>query len=277
MIQRARFATFAAVTAGLVVGCADKKKASPSADAGGMDSGSPDAAGPDAMNEGNVHRYDDESLVDRLPLVVKASSALVTSSCPKGDAIATLQRGASANQLSERNGFYRVTFADDKEPTRRKMGWIARFAFDDPVAPPRAIALPRCPTTMGLQVTVLAEEGKARCAYECAADRECPGSACEAAAIVPDNGVLPPVPTYTTVCSPPSPDGGADAGARRRSYFGIPHASNGKCPKLFIDAPKVGDLCYRFCKSDTDCPEPATCGGVPAASGAGQVKLCSTN
>lgn len=266
----------AAVAATFLAGCPSKPKPAPDAgpDAAVADAGSPDAAGPEAANEGLVKRFDDETLVDHLPLTVKASSALATLACPKGNTVATLQQGTAVVQLAQRNGYYRVTFADEANPALRKMAWVAHFAFEEPVPPGKKMDPPRCPTTMGIQVIVV-EDGKARCAYECTADRECAsaGGKCEAAPILPDTGELPPVPTYTTVCKPPQAPG-PDAG-KPRTYFGIPHAGQGKCPKHFVDAPKVGDLCYRDCKVDTDCPEPATCGAGPWGPRGASLKLCS--
>jgi hypothetical protein len=280
MQPRARSVLAAASLNVLVLaGCPDKKPPPPrdaGPEAGMVDAGLPDAAGPEAANEGRIKRYGDEALLDHVPLTVMAPSALATTAYPKGSPVATLQKGTAVVKLSERNGYFRVTFADDKTPSLRMMGWVARFAFDerDPDAgAPKKLTMPRCPTTMGIQVTVL-DGDKVRCAYECGADLECSaaGGTCEAAAIVPDNGELLPVPNYTTVCTAPALDGGVDAG--KPIYFGMTRSASGKCAKFFQDAPKVGDLCYRSCKVDTDCPEPGVCTNVVVGPGAKTAKLC---
>jgi hypothetical protein len=260
----------------LLVGCPGKKsiRSSDGGDDASPDAGPPDAAGPEAANEGNVKRYDDEKLVDHVPLTVKASSALATTAYPKGNAVATLQQGTAVVQLGERNGYFRVTFADEKTPAVRRMAWVVRFAFDEPPAAPRKTTVPRCPTTMGIQVIVLDDNDKGRCAYECADDRECPGATCEAAPLLPSTGELPTLPTYTTACTAPALDGGADGG-KPPIYFGMARQQNGKCQRFFVEAPKIGDMCYRTCKVDTDCPDPGVCGTVPAGAGGKPVKLCA--
>lgn len=264
----------------ILVGCPGKKPVPPleaGADAAARDAGPPDAAGPEAANEGLVKRYDDEVLVDHVPLTVMAGSALATTAYPKGSSVATLQHGTAVVKLSERNGYFRVTFADEKAPALRRMGWIVRFAFDEREGAdggaPKKVTMPRCPTTMGIQVIVL-DGDKARCAYECAADAECSAASgtCEAAPLLPDSGELPAAPTYTTVCTAPALDGGVDAG--KPIYFGMARTPAGKCGKFFADAPKIGEICYRSCKVDTDCPEPGVCTTVNTGPGAKTAKLC---
>ena len=267
--------TAVTIAAAFVIGCPDKK-ATPSRDAGSdaaIGDAAIDAAGPEAANEGLVRRYEDETPVDHVPLAVKATSARAVTAYPKGNEVATLQQGAAVVKLAERNGYFRVTFADDpKVPSLRKMGWVARFAFDEPTGA-KKVTMPRCPTTMGIQVIVLDDGDKGRCAYECGEDRECTGGGtCEAAPLVPASGEMLPVPNYTTVCTPPDVDGGADAG--KPIYFGTQRTNAGKCPRFFGDAPKIGDLCYRTCKVDTDCPEPGACLTVPTGPGAKTAKLC---
>jgi hypothetical protein len=230
----------------------------------------PDAAGPEAANELNVKRYDDEKLVDHVAKTVRASSASAVTSYPKGDSVATLQNATPVTVLAERNGFSRVTFADEKSPGRRTMAWVVSAAFDEPL-PPTKVPVSRCPVTMGIQVTVL-QNGKATCAYECAAARECAGGGtCEAAPLLTDAGELPPSPRYTTVCTPPA--GGADAGPKVPSLFGEMRLSNGKCREGFTEAPKLGALCFMTCKTDRNCAEGFSCKATPAA----REKLCFGN
>ena len=237
---------------------------------GGGRSLAPDAAGPEAANELDVKRYDDEALVDHVPETVKAPSAAAVSAYPKGDSVATLQKGTVVAVLAERNGFSRVTFPDEKSPARRMMAWVVTAAFAEPLAPVK-LPLARCPVTMGIQLTVL-QNGKATCAYECAADRECAGGgACEAAPLLTDTGELPPSPRYTTVCTPPP--AAADAGPKVPSLFGEMRLSNGKCREGFAEAPKLGSLCFMTCKTDRNCAEGFSCKATPAA----REKLCFGN
>lgn len=264
-----------------LAGCGNKKKPAEIADAAplaALDSGR-DAAGPEAANELDVARYEDEVLVDHAALSVKTSAASALTSYPRGDVVATLNQGDAVVQLAERNGFYRVTFADSGNPSRRKMGWVAHFAFEDLPARVRVgkLALPPCSVGSGDPGTALrvVTTDKPRCAYVCKADRECiaTGGQCEAAIVVPESGEITANPAYTTVCTSrsTSPDAGADGGKLPPSLFGVPASLEGKCPRGFAPAPKLGRLCYRSCKVDGDCPQDSSC---KSAAGA---KLCFAN
>jgi hypothetical protein len=270
-----------ALALAIVCACNSKKPPAPT-----IDSGAPlviagtDAAGPEASNELDVRRYEDETPVDHLPLTVKGSAATVQKWYPKGPVIATLNKGEAVVQLAERYGFYRVTFTDPKDPARKMMGWVAKFPFDEPVDAglPAKIALPKCAVGTGDPGTplVVLEGQKARCAYVCRENHEClttTGGNCVAVVIVPSSGEIHSNPDYTTVCTgvvqAPKPTN--DGGKSVPSLFGTVHLSNGKCPPGFASAPKVGDLCYRSCTADKDCPEGALCKNVQST------KLCSTN
>jgi len=268
----------AALGCGLAA-CGNKKKPEP------VETGKPvaiadaglDAAALEATNEHDVARYEDEVAVDHVPLKVKAPAALAFKSYPMGDLIVTLDRDEDVVQLSERYGFYRVTFSDPKNRSRKLMGWIGHFAFEEPPPAKKKLPLLRCRIGTGHPGTVLVVlEDPPRCAYVCKNAAECAatGSKCEARIVVPQ----PPaestsIPSYTTVCTAAakSPEAGADARKSPPSLFGISHPVNGKCPRHFAPAPQVGPLCYRSCKTDVECPDGSTCKAF------GKTKLCSVN
>jgi len=58
-----------------------------------------------------------------------------------------------------------------------------------------------------------------------------------------------------------------------RAPYGVSRAMNGTCGKKgnFAEAPKIGPLCYRACKTKADCPPEATCDAAPTKNGK---KLC---
>lgn len=267
----------AALGCGLAA-CGNKKKSEP------VETGKPvaiadaglDAAALEAANELDVARYEDEVAVDHVPLKVKASAALTFKSYPMGDLIVTLDRGDDVVQLSERYGFYRVTFSDPKHRSRRLMGWIGHFAFEEP-PPAKKFPLLRCRIGTGQPGTALVVlEDPPRCAYVCKDAAECvaTGSKCEARIVVPQSsGEITSIPSYTTVCTAAakSPEAGAGAKKTPPSLFGTSPPVNGKCPRLFAPAPKVGPLCYRSCKTDVECPDGSTCKAF------GRIKLCSVN
>jgi len=228
---------------------------------GGVDAGY-DAAGPLAVNELLVKRYEDENAVASTSLTVSTPTALVLTAFPKGDDVTVLRQGQAVTQLAERNGFFRVTFADPSDGSRPKMGWIVKYAFEavDAGVPGTYLAAPWC---SGTKVLAL-QTGRPRCDYVCYKDLECSnGDTCEAAIDLPKNGEVPSTFTYTTVCTPPpdAPPPKRDAGVP--SLFGAPHTANGKCPPFTAPAPKLGDLCFMTCETNRNCPEDATCKAAP--------------
>jgi len=274
------FIIAAALGCGLVA-CGDKKKPEPVetaklAEPGkSVDTDKPsdaagrDAAGAEASNELDVARYEDEVAVDHAPLKVKASTATAFRSYPKGDMVATLNHDDEVVELSERYGFYRITFPDPKDRSRKLMGWVARFAFEDAPTTKKKLTLPRCVIGTGDPGTaVLVLEDPPRCAHVCKEAAECvaSGRKCEARIVVPRSGDFASNPSYTTVCGAKPPDPNA-----RPSLFGVPAPGNGKCPRSYALAPKLGGFCYRSCKKDLDCPDESTCRTF------GKVKLCSAN
>ena len=266
------------------------------------DADAPDAAGPNAANELLVARYEDESPAEG-SATLKAPAPLILS-VPKGGVALSLRVGEVVTLMAERNGFYRATAPDPKDPTRRLMGWVARLALEERLVGPKTPLVPRClqQQVFVLQETALLKAAPAtsasttaapapppapaasgapsatsraatpRCDYVCNADRECVGSnKCEVAAVL-EGGKLPEVPSYTTVCTPLSdPTKARVSGGGVRSLFGIPHPGSGKCPRGFVSAPKVGDLCYRGCKIDDECPIGSSCKSIKGT------KLCSVN
>jgi len=267
----------AALGCGLAA-CGNKKKSEP------VETGKPvaiadaglDAAALEAANELDVARYEDEVAVDHVPLKVKTSAALAFKSYPMGDLIVTLDRDDDVVQLSERYGFYRVTFSDPKHRSRKLMGWIGHFAFEPPPAK-KKFPLLRCRVGTGQPGTALVVlEDPPRCAYVCKDAAECvaTGSKCEARIVVPQSsGEITSSPSYTTVCTAAakSPEAGVGGKKPPPSLFGTSPPVNGKCPRLFTPAPKVGPLCYRSCKTDIECPEGSMCKAF------GKTKLCSVN
>jgi hypothetical protein len=257
-----------------VAGCNSKKPVpdaglAATSDASARDAGR-DAAGPEAANELEVKRYEDESPVDHTPLTVKTPFANAYQSYPDGAMVTTLKQGYTVTELAERNGFYRVTFDAPYPPARRLMGWMARFVFEDATAAAMledggVDASARrdtwCKTELKqLLVSQDVAHHDGHCAYVCKDDIECKASLtnCEAAIVVDRSLRIDPSAQYTTVCT----DAGAPPAAGGRkvpSLFGVAHRADGKCPPMFVPAPKIGTLCFRSCKTDADCPANATC------------------
>src|SRR5262249_39420457 len=149
-----------------------------------------------------IRRYEDEHVVDQAPLTVATPTVSTFTYYPSREIVATLKQGTIVTELAERNGYYRITFPDPNDPTRRLMGWAAHFAFEETpgFAPGTKYVVPKC-TGLGTMAHVV--QDKARCAYTCKDDPECGADGtCEAALELPDNGVVPPTVTYTTVCTP---------------------------------------------------------------------------
>jgi hypothetical protein len=223
-----------------------------------------------------IKRYSDENVVDRKPLHVTVHAVAVLEAFPKGEVVTTLAHDAAVTQLAERDGYYLVEIADPKNATQLLQGWVAHYAFEDADKSDDSTLL-YCSGT-----SVAVRQDKARCAYVCNNDRECrDGATCEAARVLKKpneplkKGEAAPPPSepelpYTTVCTLP-PGAVEAAKSSTPSLFGTAHDASGKCPRLFISAPKFGSLCFRTCKVDRDCPQDATCKSTPSG------KLCFAN
>ncbi len=181
----------AAALALAVTGCPKKTDAVPDAQADAAVVASVDA-GPEATNETDVTRYPDETELDHVSATVLTARAVLLKSTPKGATIATLKKGDTVLQLGEHNGFFRVLAADPKDASKKVMGWVVKFAFDEPPVHKKA-PLPKCIGEGILLVSDKANPLSPRCAKECAEDNECPGSECTSAIVLDDKNGVPAI------------------------------------------------------------------------------------
>ncbi len=233
------------------------------------------SAAPLVVNEAKITRYKDEASMT-VPVTVKHSPAAVLTAMPKGDVVAQLKVGDAVTQLAERNGYYRVTFADPTNAKQLLSGWLDKFAFIDRPTPPKK----KVPTCTGDLILVM--QGDMRCAKTCSDDAECPGGDCDVAAILHADGQPPENSASTTVCTPkaaPAPSASASASASAAPSASAPVKAKPKttsvgvnvadmmCPNGYMQMQKV--MCMKFCKSDDDCGTSEKC------KDAGGQKICS--
>lgn len=209
--------------AGAAVAVADGDASAASvavADAGGA---AAVAVDPPPKNAASVARFGSENALGDAEATIKRP-VRVTTAIPSGADVASIPAGTIVKQVAEKGGFYRVTFADPKEPTARLTGWVDKLAFIDPasVAPGAAgAAKTKKPIKCAAGLVLAGSDEKATpvCSKTCSDDKECSGGECEVAFLFdPDKlTMLPAASSRTMVCigAKPAPISSSkvDAGA----------------------------------------------------------------
>ncbi len=205
--------------AGTVAGAVAELDAGPTAAA-------PVADDPPPKNAASVARFGSENALGDAEATIKRP-ARVTSAIPSGADVAAIPAGTIVKQVAEKGGFYRVTFADPKEPTTRLTGWVDKLAFIDPasVAPGATTAATapkgKKPIKCAAGLVLAGSDDKATpvCSKKCSDDKECNGGECEVSFLFdPDKlTMLPAASSRTMVCigAKPAPIASSkvDAGA----------------------------------------------------------------
>ncbi len=136
-------------------------------------------AGPETTNEAQITRYtDDEKSMDRADATVKIAKTNAITAVPKGDVVTSLKKGDAVTQVVLHNGYYLVTFADPKDPTKKLMGWVAKQAFDDATYVPAKKTMPAC-AAGGILVTNALSPFMPRCTTHCTKDADCTSKMCD--------------------------------------------------------------------------------------------------
>lgn len=145
------------------------------------------AAEPEPKNLGAVAKFGSENALENVEATTKRANVRVTTAIPSGGEVAVLPAGAVVKQVAEKSGFYRVTFADPKDPTSRLVGWVDKTAFIAPTSSPPSIgsaaAKAKKPITCaaGLVLAGEGEEATPACAKPCSDDKDCSGGECQMA------------------------------------------------------------------------------------------------
>jgi hypothetical protein len=241
----------------------------------GSGAGSAEANEPVLFNRLDVERYDDEKIVDHVPLKVKVPKVAAYRGFPGGALVTALAQGTEVIQLASRSGFYRVTFPDPEHADRRLMGWVAGPAFEAPPKLAKKYDAARCTIFdggPGTQVYAIENDGRAAaCEYVCRDASECEstGGKCELRMYIDKLGTIPDVWQYSTVCPLPSLVSNGPP-----ELIGNQPPVNGRCPHGQSVVPRYGGGCYRVCKKDLDCPQGSTCRAFDKLKV--KTKLCST-
>src|SRR5262249_24118609 len=112
-----------------------------------------------------LQRYDDETAVLPVTRIVRAEAAAALASFPKGPTLKVLHRGDPVAVRAERHGFFLASPSSSEAGAGPAfLGWVARYAFDEPTAG-RKLTVPRCSPA-----TTLVFQDTAHCAYVCAND-----------------------------------------------------------------------------------------------------------
>jgi hypothetical protein len=214
---------------------ADAANADPSfvaaTDAGAV--ATPAAADPAPKNIASVATFGSENALANVEATVQRAGVRATAAIPSGAEVAMIAQGTVVKQVAEKSGFYRVTFADPKDPASRLVGWVDKTAFIaknavPPSAASAAAAKAKKPVTCaaGLLLAGEGEEAQPRCAKPCSDDEDCGGGDCEMAfSFDPKTMKMNALPgARTLVCvgsAPPAKPGAAttaDTGVAAATY-----------------------------------------------------------
>ena len=145
------------------------------------------ASEPAPKNLAAVATFGNENALENVEATTKRANIRVTTAIPTGSEVAILPAGAVVKQVAEKSGFYRVTFADPKDPTSRLVGWVDKTAFIAPTSSPPTIgsaaAKAKKPITCaaGQVLAGEGEEATPACSKPCSDDKDCAGGECQMA------------------------------------------------------------------------------------------------
>lgn len=188
------------------------------ATAGAADAGAVATAEPAPKNAASVAKFGNENPLDTAA-TIKRPNVRVTAAIPSGADVTTLPAGTAVKQVAEKGGFYRITFADPKDPSSRLTGWVDKLSFVEPAAPV-ATAKGKKPIHCAKNLVLAGSDEHATpvCSKVCAKDEDCPGGECQVAFTFEESTlVMQALPaSRTSVCvgsAPAAKPGAADAGA----------------------------------------------------------------
>ena len=223
-------------------------------------------AGPEATNEAEIARYSDERTIDHEQAEIKVPKATLLKAVPKGAVVLSLKKGDKVSWVAEHNGYYRVTTDDPKDGSKKLMGWVVQFAFEEPPPPPKKIPVPKC-ASEELLASLSPRHIVPFCTKLCAEDSECPSKSCSSSLILDDKGqpaIINGDTHIETVCVPKEPakgakdagaaaDAGGDAGKTKPPAKVVPKCANDE--SLFAVDEKASPFCGKGdgCSTDKDC------------------------
>ena len=250
----------------LLLGCPSKQAAGTDAAAeAAVAVAAPVDAGPMATNEADVTRYPDEAKLDRVTVTILAPRATLLKAAPKGAVVATLKKGDGVQELAEHNGYFLVLAPDPKDATKKVMGWVAKFAFDEPAVAKKA-PVPKCTTEGWMVVSDKSSPIVPRCAQMCSDDTDCPNHDCGSSLVLNDKTGEPLLVNGDThvlsFCTAKPVVGAKDAGAGPVADAGKPAttAALPKCKDMEVLVAD-GERGKPFCKYDNQCSSDKDCKG----------------